>query len=155
MADEYDDDVPEQESDNANIRQLREKAKRADELQAQLADLQRKEAFRSAGIDPADKRAGYFVKGYEGDLDPEAIRTAATEAGFLNPPQTDQPTNQAPDDSTERIFTASAGATGPPSSTDWASAMAEAERITDPVAREDAILNVVERHGGTTTRQLQ
>ena len=53
------------------------------ELKAQLAGLQRTEAFRSAGINPNDPRQSYFVKGYDGEIDPEPIRAAAVEAGFL------------------------------------------------------------------------
>tara|TARA_R100000808_G_scaffold4752_2_gene15049 strand:+ start:12627 stop:13130 length:504 start_codon:yes stop_codon:yes gene_type:complete len=56
---------------------------RASELETQLAQLQRTEAFRAAGIDPADTRQSYFVKGYDGEIDAESIRTAAEEAGFL------------------------------------------------------------------------
>lgn len=153
MADEYDDDAPEQESENANIRQLREKAKRADELERQLQTLQRNEAFRSAGIDPNDPKSKYFVKGYEGDLAKEAITAAATEAGYLTPPQ-EQTTQPPAADPTDRIFDAAAGATAPPPGS-WAEEIAEAERITDPEKRTDAILAVVERHGGLTTRSMQ
>lgn len=155
MADEYDDDTSEQEEqhENANIRQLREKAKRADELAVQLAELQRKDAFRSAGIDPSDKRAAYFVKGYEGELDPEAIKAAALEAGFLNPP-TQQETSTPAQDPSDRIFAAAAGATPPPTAS-YMEEMDAAERIKDPAKRTDAILSVVERHGGVTTRSLQ
>ena len=53
------------------------------ELKAQLAGLKRTEAFRSAGINPNDPRQAYFVKGYDGEIDPEPIRAAAVEAGFL------------------------------------------------------------------------
>jgi hypothetical protein len=155
MADEYDDDVQDEQPDNANIRQLREKAKRADELEAQLAAMQRNEAFRSAGLDPADKKASYFVKGYEGDLTPEAIRAAASEAGFIQAEQAQPPAQQSHvPDSMERLFAASAGSAAPPAM-DWHDALAEADRIQDPQAREDAILGVVERYGGTTSRTAQ
>ncbi len=53
------------------------------ELQAKLQGLERVDAFRTAGIDPDDTRQSYFVKGYDGEVDAESIRTAAMEAGFL------------------------------------------------------------------------
>ena len=68
-------------------RNLEDRAETAEsqvsELKAQLAGLQRTEAFRSAGINPNDPRQAYFVKGYDGEIDPEPIRAAAVEAGFL------------------------------------------------------------------------
>jgi hypothetical protein len=69
---------------------------RASELEAQVTQMQRTEAFRAAGIDPADTRQSYFVKGYEGDVDPDAIRAAAEEAGFLGGTQAaPQPASQS------------------------------------------------------------
>lgn len=45
-------------------------------------------AFYRAGIDPSqDARLQFFMDGYKGEVDPDAIRTAATEAGFLAPAQ--------------------------------------------------------------------
>jgi len=68
-------------------RNLEDRAETAEsqvsELKAQLAGLKRTEAFRSAGINPNDPRQSYFVKGYDGEIDPEPIRAAAVEAGFL------------------------------------------------------------------------
>jgi hypothetical protein len=50
--------------------------------------LEKENAFLKAGINPeASPMAGYFAKGYDGPLDPEAIKAAATEAGVLTPPQ--------------------------------------------------------------------
>lgn len=71
---------------NVDIKALREAADRAKALERENADLRRDRAFRQAGIDPDDKKVSYFVKGYEGDLDPSAIRTEAREAGFLPEP---------------------------------------------------------------------
>jgi hypothetical protein len=50
-------------------------------------DARKEAAFLRAGIDPESKGiASYFVKAYDGDLDPAKIRAAATEAGILQPP---------------------------------------------------------------------
>lgn len=68
-------------------RVLEERAQTAEarvaELEASLTGLQKAEAFRSAGINPADSRQAYFVKGYDGEMDAETIRSAALEAGFI------------------------------------------------------------------------
>lgn len=79
---------PEQEPDH--IKDLRAKAKRASELETQLAEYQRKDAFRDAGIDPTDPQQKYFMRGYDGELTPEAIRTEAIQAGYLTDPEAQQ-----------------------------------------------------------------
>jgi hypothetical protein len=76
-------------------RVLEERAQTAEarvaELEASLTGLQKAEAFRAAGINPADSRQAYFVKGYDGEVETEAIRAAAIEAGFITdgPPQSE------------------------------------------------------------------
>ena len=68
-------------------RDLENRAKEAEEkaatLEQELSSIQRRDTFRSAGLDLDDARTKYFVKGYEGELDVEAIRQEATMAGFL------------------------------------------------------------------------
>jgi len=65
-------------------RELEAKAKRADELEAQVQQMQRKEVFRDAGLDPSNKMTEYFMKGYEGELNVEAIKAEAQSAGLSN-----------------------------------------------------------------------
>ena len=65
-------------------RELEAKAKRADELEAQIQQMQRKEVFRDAGLDPSNKMTEYFMKGYEGELSVEAIQAEAQSAGLSN-----------------------------------------------------------------------
>ena len=65
-------------------RDLEAKAKRADELEAQVQQMQRKEVFRDAGLDPSNKMTEYFMKGYEGELSVEAIQAEAQSAGLSN-----------------------------------------------------------------------
>ena len=64
--------------------ELEAKAKRADELEAQVQQMQRKEVFRDAGLDPSNKMTEYFMKGYEGELSVDAIQAEATSAGLSN-----------------------------------------------------------------------
>jgi len=69
----------------------RELEGRATEAEAKLAQYERRDAFRSAGLDPDDSKVSYFVKGYEGELTPDAIAAEATAAGFLNGTPAAQP----------------------------------------------------------------
>ena len=65
-------------------RELEARAARADELEAQIQQMQRKEVFRDAGLDPSNKMTEYFMKGYEGELSVEAIQAEAQSAGLSN-----------------------------------------------------------------------
>ena len=62
---------------------LSEAEARATVAEEQLSGYQRRDTFRSAGLDLQDPRVKYFVKGYDGELDAEAIRQEAMSAGFL------------------------------------------------------------------------
>jgi len=75
-----------------DLRELRKKAKQADELAKKVAQFERENAFRDAGINPSDARAKYFVKAYDGELTAEAIKAEATAAGIL---QTEEQRQQA------------------------------------------------------------
>ena len=67
----------------ANIKELEAKAKGA-------ATAQRELAFYKAGINPdSDPKLAYFMKGYEGEMNADAIKAAATDAGFLAAPVSD------------------------------------------------------------------
>lgn len=94
------------------IRQLEKRAKGHDAAVAEAASLKRELAFARAGL-PDDPKTTYFIKGYEGELTAEAIRTAAQEAGFLEAPKAPEPaaTERA---AHERLADATAGATNAP-----------------------------------------
>ena len=68
-------------------REMENRTKKAEQSEAEMATrlamYERRDTFRSAGLDPDDSRVKYFVKGYDGDMDPEAIRQEAAAAGFI------------------------------------------------------------------------
>lgn len=74
----------------SELRTLREKAAEAEKLQRELA-------FSKAGIPMENPMAKYFVKGYDGEFTPEAIRKAAEEANLVqtNVPAVDSNEQQA------------------------------------------------------------
>lgn len=65
------------------IRALEKQAKQATEALSRAEAAERKLAFAEAGITLNDPKLSYFVKGYDGEFTPEAIRQAATDAGFI------------------------------------------------------------------------
>jgi len=102
-----DDQDPE---DRAGLRkQLRAASKERDQARRQLEQLQRDTAFLKAGV-PETKQSAYFIKGYDGEMNPEAIRQAAVEAGFITEQSSVPADEQA---AHERIADASAGANVP------------------------------------------
>lgn len=115
MSDNYTEDDLDNEVDEygeETPRGLRRAANKAKKLEAELNTLRRELAFAKAGIPMNDPKMGYFIKGYEGELDPDAIREAAEEAGFLQVEATQTaPQQQAPDMAAQqRIMRASVGA---------------------------------------------
>lgn len=83
--DEDDQPVSEHNPVRARMKQLEKEAKELRKQVAEFSVAQRELAFVKAGIDPASPQAKYFVKGYDGDLSPEAIRAAAEEAQLITP----------------------------------------------------------------------
>jgi len=65
-------------------RELEARAARADELEAQIQQMQRKDVFRDAGLDPSNRMTEYFMKGYEGELTVEAIQAEAASTGLTS-----------------------------------------------------------------------
>lgn len=90
---------PRSNSDFAALRKQTQATKRAE---AERDAAKREAAFLRAGIDPEDKRLGYFVKGYEGDLKADAIKQAAIEAGFIQAPPPDPAQQEAEQRSQEQ-----------------------------------------------------
>jgi hypothetical protein len=90
FADEFyeDDDQPQETNPvRARMKQL-EKENREFKKQLAEAEQARKEVnFLKAGIDISDPKFKYFVKGYDGELSPDAIREAAEEAQLITPKQ--------------------------------------------------------------------
>ena len=107
MSDNYNE--PEDDGDE-DFKNLRAKAKKADQYERELESLKRELAFTRAGIPMEDPKMGYFVKGYEGDLDPSSIKQAAIDAGFIAapPPQADPVIDQARQGQ-QRVMAAASG----------------------------------------------
>lgn len=157
MSDNYtDDDFDLEDEDNNSIQSLRKAANAAKKLKAENARMKRELAFAKAGIPLTDPKMNYFVKGYEGDLDPEAIREAATEAGFLTieqpAPQEQEATAeaQAVAQAQQRVMAASAGATSEDISE--AAAIARMEAAMQEGGLE-AMLDVARQYGVPTNSE--
>ena len=90
MPDDFDDEELDDEVDDqtpspvrAQQRELQKKNKQLQRELDQAKAAQRENAFLKAGIDPSDPKAKYFVLGYDGPLEVDAIKAEAVEAGIL------------------------------------------------------------------------
>lgn len=151
MSDNYTNDDLDLEDDDAgtDIRSLRRAAESAKKLKAENAKLQREIAFAKAGLPLSDPKMNYFIKGYDGELDAEAIRTAATEAGFIaqavdQASQQQQAQQQASLEAQGRVMSASAGAFAEDASE--AAALARMESAMNEGGM-DALMDVVRAYG--------
>lgn len=89
MPDDEDlDDTDTGDGGGSNAKQMREhikklegEAKAGREAADKVAVMERRLAFAEAGLGESPMRE-YFVKGYDGDTSPEAIRAAAVAAGL-------------------------------------------------------------------------
>jgi hypothetical protein len=98
MSEQYSEiDDNETDDQNDDFKNLRAKAKKADSYERENVTLKRELAFVKAGVPLDDPKMSYFVKGYDGELDPQAIKDAAVEAGFMAAPvqQVDPAVEQA------------------------------------------------------------
>lgn len=90
--DNYDSEnqIEESETRNPVRARMKQLEKETADLRKQVAEAEsakRELAFVKAGIDPLLPMTKYFVKAYDGELNPDAIRQAAVEAQLISPPQ--------------------------------------------------------------------
>lgn len=110
MSDNYSDDL-DSDIEEDSIPGLRRAANKSKKLESENQSLKRELAFAKAGLPLDDPKMRYFVKGYDGEMEAEAIRAAAVEAGFYQQPaQGEQPAAQSFNDGgQQRVMAASAG----------------------------------------------
>lgn len=133
FADEFYEDDDQQESNPVRAR-MKQLEKETRELRKQVAEAEsaRKElAFVKAGIDLTSPMSKYFVKGYDGELTPEAIRLAAEEAQLITPQPTVTDSDKAGWQESNRIAAGSETAPPPPS---WAQRIQDANSESELMA---------------------
>lgn len=136
----------------AQIRNLEKRAKERDEFAKELDDRKKSDVFVEAGIDPKNTQHGYFMRGYQGEINVEAIKAAATEAGYLTPPEPDA-AQQAALEAQQRVANASAGAT-PRGAMDEATMRAEMEKAAAEGGSDD-IMAVARKYGAVSVEDFQ
>lgn len=74
-----------------DIRKLEKSGAKASELETEKAAMARELAFLKAGVDTESKVGKLLMKGWEGELDVEAIKAEASEIGALSANATPTP----------------------------------------------------------------
>jgi hypothetical protein len=82
--DEVEDQATRKDPVRARMRDLEQQVKAFEAKAKEAEAAQRELAFVKAGVNPDSAAAKYFVKGYDGELTPEAIRAAAEEANLVS-----------------------------------------------------------------------
>lgn len=83
---EFEDDVTDEAPKDPVRARMRQLEKERDSLKQQVVEadvIKREMAFMKAGVPMDNPVSKYFVKGYDGEVTPEAIRQAAEEANLI------------------------------------------------------------------------
>lgn len=76
-------DTDDQNTNEENLKALREKASRVDALEGANQELQRELAIRDSKVDTKAPAFELFKKGYDGEWTPDALNAAAEKYGLL------------------------------------------------------------------------
>jgi hypothetical protein len=146
MSDFIDSDAieGEEESPRGLRKQLEQELQAKREAENRAANAERELAFAKAGIDLQDQRMSYFVKGYDGDADPEKIRAAAVEAGFIGKPEPTVSDEELSQHQQVANLTAGAQTVDFDTNAEYASALAQAR------TKED-VLSLMDKFGSPRT----
>ena len=130
---DYDDDEQsETEARNpvrARMKELEKQLAEAEKRAQAAEQAARKAAFLEAGLDPSNKMTEYFMKAYDGEATPEAIKQAAMEANLISTPNNSEET--AAWKRTEQVASGS-GTAQPP--VDWARRINDASSEAEVLA---------------------
>lgn len=99
---------------------LDEESRARIEAQNELAELKRREVFRDAGLDPSKKLHQAVIRGYDGEVTAEAVKSYVSDLDIAAPSEAPAPPPTAPDDQAAlvRIAEAAMGDGRPPPSPD-------------------------------------
>ena len=136
--DTYEDDDDETSETGQGRNPLRAQLKRLEKENADLrkqtasfAETQKKLAFIEAGVPLDSPMAKYFIKGYDGELTPEAIRVAAEEAQLVAP---STKVNEADKQAWRETNRIAAGSEVSPEGPSWVKRIQEAESESELMA---------------------
>lgn len=133
-----------EEDVHPDVKRQREHIKNLEDKLKNQETLERELAFLKAGVDTDSKAGQLLFKAYDGDLEPDAIRSEAAELGLMEPPKAEE--DEIPAEEREATDVRGSVATGAAPGADdrtenpRATALREGQKILEEGAsREDAI----------------
>ena len=132
MSDENESEETTETEGMGNLRQSRDAAvERAAAAEAKVAQLERSDALRGAGLDMSNPVHSFFADKYDGEASADAVRNAFAESGLgdLSTPGSPQPASeptQQPVDVAHSVGQAFGGDTRPPGQPDQLDPMDDA-----------------------------
>lgn len=135
----------------SQVREMEAKAKAHDDAEARAVAAERQLAFAKAGIDLStdDEKAQFFMQGYQGELDPAAIKAKAEAFGVLSSTPAPAPTAETPAEPAPVVDTPlepgeanltserrALASSAPPDTPAPADPFAEAQRVHDKVIED-------------------
>jgi hypothetical protein len=158
MSDELDAETP---SESSVIKDLRAKANKASEYEAQnaelakkVAEMERTNAFRDAGLDLSNKLHLAASDGYKGEIDKDAITQWATDLGLAAPPVQQVPEQEQ--QAFQRLNQAQAGGDFPPPAPNQDQEMVAFMQGLNPgvIDKAAALQSWLEQRGDPTSNQM-
>lgn len=121
---EYEDETGEtavKDPVRTHLKKVEQENKLLRQQAAEFEALKREMAFTKAGVDINAPIAKYFVKGYDGEVTPEAIRKAAEEASLIQAPKPQDVIDESEKQAWSRMQKAGSAGETNDQQVDWAS----------------------------------
>lgn len=128
ITDDYDDEAGDQAKDpvRSRMKKLERDLQERDKQLVEGQAAQRELAFLKAGVPADDPMTKYFVKGYDGEINSDAIRAAAQEAGLIAAQKVDDSRTQGEQQAWGRLQKAARSSDTSEPVVDWASKISQA-----------------------------
>ncbi len=128
---EDDDQTVETNPARAHMRKLEKENREIKKMLAEAQEARKEIAFIKAGLDMNHPMAKYFMKGYDGEISPEAISTALAEAQLITPQQQELETDKRAWQTSNKV---AAGAESAPEGPSWIKRIQDAESESELTA---------------------
>lgn len=153
---DYPDDDLDTEEPNDLVKNLRgqldAKSKEAKESAERAAAAEKQLAILGSGLDLDNPQHRFFAENYSGDMTPDAIKTKATELGFIEAPKPDVDDSEVA--ANQAISAAAAGAETPDVANGVGSSRYEQEMAEAAAKGKDAVLDVMKQYGSPFVEEL-
>lgn len=108
MPDDQNDEENSEDQPRGLRKRIEEAERRAAVAEAENQQLKSRDVFRDAGLDLTNKQHAAFVKAYDGELSPDAVKTYVTDLGIGQAPPPEEKPGVSDDEQAANIRIAEA-----------------------------------------------